>query len=185
MEGNGKRRKRKGVSKEEKDMHGEIISLSIVPEDLDEKNGFTKSWMSQNEVQDDTERAHFDVLSSPELKSNDENECFSYKNSIIKSTTNILESDKKLTKVLKSSKNKSTKKGKTTNRTKSWEKTSKSKRKTAQLISKESQLEWKENRPLQVNTMNSSRINNFYKIQRKIHIEEHLIEELQSKNNAY
>ena len=43
VEGIGKRRKRKGVNRVEKDGPGGIISLSIVPEDLEEKNGFTKS----------------------------------------------------------------------------------------------------------------------------------------------
>ena len=46
---------------------------------------------------------------------------------------------------------------------------------------KEPNTESKENRPLQVNSMNSSRVNKFYKTQQKIVIEEELIEELQSK----
>jgi hypothetical protein len=183
LEENGKRRKRKRINKEEKDKHGGIISLSIIPEDLETKNGFAKSRLSQNEVDNDQERADFEVLSSPDFKTNDENECFSYKNSIVKSTTNILESDKKLVKVLKSTKNKSNKKGKSIYRTKSGERTSKSMKKIAKSTLKDSQLESKENRPLQINTMDSSRVNKFYKIQRKIHIEEHLIDELQSRLN--
>jgi len=41
--------------------------------------------------------------------------------------------------------------------------------------------EQKENRPLQVNSMSGNRISRFYKTQRKIQIEEEIIEELQSK----
>lgn len=97
-----------------------------------------------------------------------------------RSISKILDSVVKPSKITKKIK---TRKGKImTHRPKITE----SKRKLSKIESKHSSamkdynIDSKENRPLQLNSMNNSRVNKFYKTQQKIKVEEELIEELQS-----
>jgi len=164
---------------EKLDEPGNIISLSIMPDTMDSKTVFAKSVMSENQCMSDQERANYDVLSNPDIQIKLDGKFGAISKQInSKSRSNLIDTTKK---IIKTTKKKSAKKGKLTQRTKITEQKTKLNKYNANPAVGEYMIDSKENRPLQVNSMSSSRINRFYNIQKKIHIDEHLIEELQSK----